>query len=202
MDAVLAEQGYAVIQPNYRGSSGYGVAFQARPRRMGPQDARRPARRDGLGGKQGIADVNRVCIVGASYGGYAAMRGAQREAAHYRCAISYAGVSDLSAMKRYDTQFLLGNMPSVLAEAGPGLHRRVAAIPGGAVRRPILIAHGVEDKRVPVKQSRLLVDALRKAGKTDQYLEQNDGDHHFSRAEDRLEFLKATKAFLDKFNPS
>ena len=67
---------------------------------------------------------------------------------------------------------------------------------------PILIAHGVEDKRVPVKQSRWLVEALKKAGKTHQYIEQKDGDHHFSRAEDRLEFLKATKAFLDKYNPS
>ena len=59
--------------------------------------------------KEGLVDPKRVCIVGASYGGYAAMRGAQRDAAHYRCAIAYAGVSDLSAMKRYDQTFLGGH---------------------------------------------------------------------------------------------
>ena len=67
---------------------------------------------------------------------------------------------------------------------------------------PILIAHGVADKRVPVKQSRMLVSELQKAGKPYEYLEQKLGDHHFSRTEDRLEFLKTLKAFLDKYNPA
>jgi len=67
---------------------------------------------------------------------------------------------------------------------------------------PILIAHGVADKRVPVKQSRMLVAELQKAGKPYEYLEQKKGDHHFSRVEDRIEFLQALKAFLDKQNPA
>jgi dipeptidyl aminopeptidase/acylaminoacyl peptidase len=67
---------------------------------------------------------------------------------------------------------------------------------------PIFIAHGVEDKRVPVKQSRMLVAELSKAGKPYEYLEQKLGDHHFTRFEDRLEFLKKLKAFLDKYNPT
>ena len=200
----LAEHGYAVIQPNYRGSTGYGVAFQ----KAGEGEWGLKMQDDlldaiGYAAKQGIADPKRVCIVGASYGGYAAMRGAQRDAAHYRCAISYAGVSDLSAMKRYDTQFLLGKYAKSYwkkqVKDFTAVSPRFQAAGFGA---PILIAHGVEDKRVPVKQSRWMVEALKKAGKTHQYIEQKEGDHHFSRAEDRLEFLTATKAFLDKYNPS
>ena len=200
----LAEQGYAVIQPNYRGSTGYGVAFQ----KSGEGEWGLKMQDDLLdainhAAKQGIVDPKRVCIVGASYGGYAAMRGAQRDAAHYKCAISYAGVSDLSAMKRYDTQFLLGKFGKSYwnkqVKDFTAVSPRFQAAGFGV---PILIAHGVEDKRVPVKQSRWMVDALKKAGKPHQYIEQKEGDHHFSRAEDRLEFLKATKAFLDKHNPS
>ncbi len=199
----LAELGYAVIQPNYRGSTGYGVAFQ----KAGEGEWGMKMQDDLLDAityatKQGIADSTRVCIVGASYGGYAAMRGAQRDSAHYKCAISFAGISDLSAMKRYDTQFLLGKYGQTywtkqvrdFSAVSPRFHAADFSV-------PILIAHGVEDKRVPVKQSRWLAEELKKAGKTYQYIEQKEGDHHFSRAEDRLEFLKATKAFLDKHNP-
>ena len=200
----LAESGYAVIQPNYRGSTGFGVAFQ----KAGEGEWGLKMQDDLLDAiafvaQQGIADPKRVCIIGASYGGYAAMRGAQRDSAHYKCAISYAGVSDLSAMKRYDTQFLLGKYAKTYwkkqARDFTNVSPRFHAEGFGA---PILIAHGVEDKRVPIKQSRWMVEALKKAGKPYRYLEQKEGDHHFSRAEDRLEFLKATKAFLDKYNPS
>jgi dienelactone hydrolase len=201
----LAEQGYAVMQPNYRGSTGYGVKFL----KLGEGEWGLKMQDDLLDGigwaaKEGIVDPKRVCIVGASYGGYAAMRGAQRDAAHYRCAIAYAGISDLSAMKRYDQTFLGGGKAakrywnkqvSDFSAVSP----RFQAAQFGA---PILIAHGVKDKRVPVKQSRWLVEELKKAGKPHEYLEQKLGDHHFSRAEDRLQFLKASKAFLDRHNPS
>jgi len=199
----LAEQGYAVIQPNYRGSTGYGVAFQ----KLGEGQWGLKMQDDLLDSighlaKQGIADSKRVCIVGASYGGYAAMRGAQRDAVHYRCAISYAGVSDLSAMKRYDKAFLFSDAKSYWNKQVKDFTAVSPRFQAAGFGAPILIAHGVEDKRVPVKQSRWMVDALKKAGKPHQYIEQKEGDHHFSRAEDRLEFLKATKAFLDKHNPS
>lgn len=199
----LAEMGYAVIQPNYRGSTGYGVAFQ----KLGEGEWGLKMQDDLLdsikwASGQGIADPKRVCIVGASYGGYAAMRGAQRDADHYRCAISFAGISDLSAMKRYDTRFLLGKYAKTywksqvkdFAAVSPRFH-------AAQIKVPILIAHGVEDKRVPVKQSRWLADAMKKAGGPYQYLEQPKGDHHFSRVEDRMEFLKASEAFLKKHNP-
>ena len=85
-----------------------------------------------------------------------------------------------------------------LPDAVPAVYPRFHASEFGA---PILIAHGVADKRVPVKQSRMLVSELEKAGKTYEYLEQKLGDHHVSRSEDRLEFLNRLRAFLDKYKP-
>ncbi len=200
----LAEQGYAVIQPNYRGSTGFGTYFN----RLGEGEMGKKMQDDLLdaitwASTSGIGDSKRVCIVGASYGGYAAMRGAQRDGSHYRCAISYAGVSDINAMMKYDKAFFIGTNPKRywktlapdLAEVSPLNHPSDFSV-------PILVMHGAKDKRVPVKQSRTLVAALQKAGRNVTYVEQPLGDHHFTRGEDRLEFLKTMKAFLDKYNPA
>lgn len=199
----LAEQGYAVIQPNFRGSTGYGKAFEEKSEGqwgLKMQDDLLDA--IDWAASEGIADPKRVCIVGASYGGYAAMRGAQRDGTRYRCAVAYAGVSDIGAMLRYDRNFLgkwVTEYWKKQVTDSKAVSPRFHAADFGT---PILIAHGAVDKRVPVKQSRMLVEELKKAGKPYEYLEQKKGDHHFSRAEDRLEFLKALKALLDKHNPA
>lgn len=201
----LAAQGYAVIQPNYRGSTGFGSAFQELGEGQwgtGMQDDLNDA--INYLATEGIADPKRVCIVGASYGGYAAMRGAQRDGSKYRCAVSYAGVSDLSAMMRYDRRFLLGETDAKRywkkqATDFTSVSPRFHAADFGA---PILLVHGDKDKRVPVAQSRWMAEELRKAGKPVDYVEQPLGDHHFTREADRLEFLKTMKAFLDKYNPA
>lgn len=199
----MADRGYVVIQPNYRGSSGYGTRFT----RKG-QGQWGLAMQDDLDdavaalAAQGIADPKRVCMVGASYGGYAAMRAAQRDGSRYRCAVSYAGVSDLNRMLRFNSNFL-----------GSGarkdwLRQQVGDLKGVSplnfpeqFSTPILIVHGKEDKRVPVSQSRLMAKRLKEAGKNVTYIEQPEGDHHFTREADRLEFLKALEAFLAKYNP-
>jgi dipeptidyl aminopeptidase/acylaminoacyl peptidase len=153
--------------------------------------------------KEGIADPKRVCIAGASYGGYAALRAAERDGAHYRCAISYAGVSDLAGIKRYDAQFLNGKTAGrYWTKRTPDLRTVSPRFGAAQVSIPILLMHGKEDKRVPVKQSRQMADALKAAGKPYDYIEQPLGDHHFTRREDRLEFLKAMAAFLGKHNPA
>ncbi len=200
----LADRGYVVIQPNYRGSSGYGTKFT----RKG-QGQWGLAMQDDLDdavtalAAQGIADPKRVCMVGASYGGYAAMRAAQRDGSRYRCAVSYAGVSDLNRMLRFNSNFL-----------GSGarqdwLRQQVGDLKGVSplnfpeqFSTPILIMHGKEDKRVPVSQSRLMAKRLKEAGKNVIYIEQPQGDHHFTREADRLQFLKELEAFLAKYNPA
>lgn len=202
----LAELGYAVIQPNFRGSSGFGYEWEA------ASDGNWGLRmQDDLLdaitylSREGIADRSKVCIMGWSYGGYAASRAAQRDGQHYRCAISGAGVHDLPAMVAYDRNYLgrhgsqyLGSAASRLVDISPARFASQFSI-------PILIVHGAEDERVPVSQSRGLVSSLRAAGKVEGrdfvYLEQPENTHNLPRESDRVEFMEAVRAFLARHNP-
>jgi dipeptidyl aminopeptidase/acylaminoacyl peptidase len=200
----LAERGYAVVQPNYRGSSGYGTAFTklgAGQWGLKMQDDLNDAIT--YLAAQGIADPKRACMVGASYGGYAALRAAQRDGKLYRCAISYAGVSDLQAMRKYDRGFLAsGARSDWLKEQAPDFKSVSPLNMPQDFSIPVLIVHGKKDETVPVKQSREMADKLKKANKKVTYIEQPEGDHHFTRGEDRLQFLKAMEAFLAEHNPA
>lgn len=200
----LADRGYVVIQPNYRGSTGYGTKFME----LGEGQWGR-AMQDDLDdsvkalAELGLADPKRVCMVGASYGGYAALRAAQRDSDKYRCAISYAGVSDLNRMIRYQSNFLYSK------SRGDWLRRQASDLKDvspvnfpGSFGIPVLIMHGQEDRVVPIIQSRVMAQKLKSAGKDVTYIVQPLGDHHFSRQQDRLEFLKAMEAFLAKHNPA
>lgn len=200
----LASRGYAVIQPNYRGSTGYGTEFTERGRGewgLKMQDDLNDAVT--WLAKEGIADPKRVCITGGSYGGYAAMRAAQRDGAIYRCAVSFAGVSDLSRMKRYDSRFLGGEANGDwLKKQAPNF---AAVSPLNAAAQftiPILLVHGKDDVVVPYAQSRDMADRLKAAGKPVTFIGQPLGDHHFSRYADRLQFLQAMEAFLNEHNPA
>lgn len=200
----LADRGYAVLQPNYRGSSGYGSEFAKKGAGqwgMAMQDDLDDAVQWAV--KQSIADPARVCIVGASYGGYAAMRAAERGAKPYRCAVSYAGVSDLKVMRRYDGQFLNGRFATEwLREQAPDLDAVSPIKRPQNFAIPILLVHGKKDRRVPYKQSASLAEKLQKAGKSVRYVEQPLGDHHFTREADRIEFLTELEKFLDAQNPA
>lgn len=200
----LAERGYAVLQPNYRGSSGYGADFAEKGEGqwgLAMQDDLNDALDWAV--KAGIADAGRVCIAGASYGGYAAMRAAQRDGQKFRCAISYAGVSDLSSMMRYDSRFLNhGTRKDWMKEQAPDFQAVSPVNFPEQFSAPLLLMHGKKDLRVQVKQSREMAEKLEKAGKAYIYIEQPLGDHHFSRQEDRLQFLKEMEAFLAKHNPA
>lgn len=202
----LAELGYAVIQPNFRGSAGYGKAWEA-----AADGAWGNAMQDDLLdaitalGARGIADPKRVCIMGWSYGGYAASRAAQRDGKHYRCAISGAGVHDLPDMVGYDRQYL-GEFGSKYIGAAGRLPDISPARHADQFSVPILIVHGKVDKRVPVSQSRNLVKALKSAGKVEGrdfvYLEQPKNTHHFPFEADEVQFLEAVRDFLAKHNPA
>ena len=204
----LAYRGYAVLQPNYRGSSGYGTALAEKGEGqwgLAMQDDLNDAVDWTV--KEGIADAKRVCIVGASYGGYAAMRGAQRDGGRYRCAISYAGVSDLSAMMRYDGRFLNhGTRKDWMKQQAPDFASVSPINFAGQLSTPILLMHGRKDRRVQVSQSREMAEKLKAAGKIAGrdyiYVEQPLADHFFSRQADRLDFLQRMDAFLKEHNPA
>ena len=202
----LAELGYAVIQPNFRGSSGFGRDWEA------ASDGNWGLRmQDDLNdavthlAAEGIADPRRVCMFGWSYGGYAASRAAQRDGDKYRCAISGAGVHDLPDMVAYDRNYLgrygsqyIGSAASRLADVSPARFAREYSA-------PILIVHGARDDRVPVAQSRDLVRRLRAAGKVEGrdfvYIEQPRNTHHLPLEADRLQLLEETQRFLARHNP-
>lgn len=200
----LASRGYAVIQPNYRGSTGYGTEFTQRGRGewgLKMQDDLNDAVT--WLAKEGIADPKRVCITGGSYGGYAAMRAAQRDGKIYRCAVSFAGVSDLGRMKRYDSRFLGGEATGDWLKKQAPDFAAVSPLNGAAqFTIPILLVHGKDDVVVPYAQSRDMAERLKAAGKPVTFIGQPLGDHHFSRYADRLQFLQAMEAFLREHNPA
>jgi len=200
----LANRGYAVLQPNYRGSSGYGTKFTDLGKGqwgLAMQDDLTDA--VAWATHEGIADAKRVCIVGGSYGGYAALRAAQRDKGVYRCAVSFAGVSDMPGMIRYDGAFLNGGRTKdYFRERASDLTGVSPANFAADFSIPVLLMHGDDDRTVPVKQSRLMVSRLKAAGKTYRYVEQPGGDHHLSSEADRVQFLKELEAFLKQYNPA
>lgn len=201
----FADRGYLVIQPNYRGSAGYGKAFQDAG--LGEWGLKMQDDVDDAlawAAKEGYADPKRACVVGGSYGGYVAMRAAQRNPDLYRCAISYAGVADLPDMMSQDRQsyFSGGYLLDYWKERADDLE---AVSPINFPEQfgiPILLMHGKKDQRVPVEESRDMYKELKAAGKTVEYIEQPKGDHHFTRDEDMQQFLLESEKFLDKYNPS
>lgn len=200
----LADRGYLVVQPNYRGSSGYGTKFAE----LG-EGQWGLAMQDDLNAAithlaaAGKADPARVCIVGGSYGGYAALRAAERDPRLYRCAVSFAGVSDLPRLQRYDAQFLRsGARKDWLRTQAPDL-RAVSPINNArGFGIPVLMVHGRKDRRVQVSHSREMAERLRGAGKDVTYVEQPEGDHFLTREADRRQFLQLIEQFLAKHNPA
>lgn len=203
----IAELGYVVIQPNYRGSTGYGKDWE-----KGGEKAWGYRMQDDLNdavawlAAQGTVDAKRVCMMGWSYGGYAASRAAERDGDKYRCTISGAGVHDLPAMVQHDKNYLgrygaktyLGNAGNLI-DVSPGLHPEKYSA-------PILIIHGARDQRVPVSQSRNLVAALKRAGKVEGrdfvYIEQPLNTHNLLREPDRVQVLQEVSKFLQAHNPA
>ncbi len=204
----LASRGYAVLRVNFRGSGDLSKAlleagFGQWGRKMQTDLS------DGVRhlATQGLADPARVCIVGASYGGYAALAGATLDTGVYRCAASIAGPSDLPAMvaqqknrrgdqgmqsERYWLRFM--GSAEGLADISPARHADKVSI-------PILLIHGKDDTVVPFEQTRIMADALTKAGKPFTLVTLNKEDHWLSRSATRLQMLQAVVAFLEKNNP-
>lgn len=208
----IASRGYAVLQPNFRGSTGFGRAFTE----AGHGEWGRKMQTDLSDGVkhlagEGVVDPSRVCIVGASYGGYAALAGAAFEPDVYRCAVSVAGVSDLrrmvedeardggrrdSSTTRYWTRFM-----GASSVGDRALDERSPARQADRVAAPVLLIHGKDDTVVPVEQSRLMSRALRAAGKPVELIELNGEDHWLSRSETRRRMLAETIRFLEQHNP-
>lgn len=193
----LLSSGYAVVKPNYRGSSGYGDRFLAdgfEQWGLRMQDDIMDALDWMIAA--GHADPGRACIVGGSFGGYAALVAAYRAPERFRCAVSFAGVTDLDGLVERWRNFSLGELSVARVQTGA---ERQAGSPIRNVNRfglPLLIVHGDVDRSVMIEQSRDLVAALDAAGKAYRYIEQAGGDHFLSVQSQRQEFFSALGPFL------
>lgn len=194
----FTHRGYAVLQPNFRGSSGYGHEFSmAALQQWGL--AMQDDLEDGVRwlAEEGIVDARRVCIVGKRYGGYAALMGVVKTPDTYRCAISYAGISSLQDLRASARHYLnrkvvnerLGSNKDQLRATSPLYHV-------DKIKVPILIAHGDRDRTVAVSQSKKMAKALKKARKSHEYLELKNGSHSLSNESNRLAFFRAMDEFL------
>jgi len=207
----LADQGYAVLRPNYRGSSLTEKFLEA-----GFGEWGRKMQTDLSDGvhylaSEGIVDPKRVCIVGASYGGYAALAGVTLQQGIYRCAVSVAGISDLARMLRWqDENRGLGDARAIRywdrfwAVSGPGDPALDAISPikhVAAVDVPVLLIHGRDDTVVPYEQSKEMLDALEGAKKNVELVTLTHEDHWLTHGETRLQMLESTVDFLRKYDP-
>ncbi|THD59081.1 prolyl oligopeptidase family serine peptidase [Phenylobacterium sp.] len=206
----LASRGYAVFQPNYRGTLGYGESFRHAAdgqygRKMQTDIS------DGLAAlaHAGIVDPKRACIVGASYGGYAALAGVTLQRGLYRCAVSVAGVADMGRMLIWTRE--RGDARDTRAQdfwrglTGAQTSDMDAVSPLKAASKadaPILLIHGADDSVVPIDQSRAMQKALASAGKPVDFVLMNGEDHWLSSAPTRLAMLNAVVAFVEKHDPA
>lgn len=194
----MTGRGIAVLKPNYRGSVGYGELFM----RAGYREWGKRMQDDLLDGvdwlvKAGVTDPDRVCVVGASYGGYTALVAAWRFADRFRCSVSFGGISDLELMVRRIHDFDLVQRNRDRVQSGPELREHSPLQHADDFRLPVLIVHGDEDAVVDVGQSRALAKALHSAGRNFEYLEQEGGDHFLSTGGQRREFFGRLGRFLD-----
>ena len=206
----LASRGYAVLQPEFRGSAGLGQPLE----QAGYGEFGRKMQSDLSDGVKALAaagyiDPKRVCIVGGSYGGYAALAGVTLEQGVYRCAVSIAGISevhklvddgrvlaDRSSSVRYWDRYVGAKGPSdgVFDQISPAKHAAEASA-------PILLIHGKDDVVVPWDQSQAMETALKRANKPVEFVLLDKGDHWMLEENVRLQTLQDTVSFLEKNNP-
>ena len=198
----LASRGYAVVSVNFRGSGGYGKAFE----RSGYKE---------WGGKMindmtdatmwmvdnGYADKERMCVYGGSYGGYGTLQSVVREPDLYKCAIGYVGVYSLHEMKKSGDivdresgrKFLdrvLGMDKDLLTEFSPALNV-------DKIKAELFIAHGREDVRVPMDQYDVLSDNLKRIGKSYKSMIRDEG-HGYQQDKNKFDFYRAMEGFFAK----
>lgn len=203
---LLANRGYAVFQPNYRGSTGFGrefweISFKQWGRTMQDDIT------DGVQWliSEGIVDEDKVAIYGGSYGGYATLAGVTFTPDLYRCAVDYVGVSNLFSFmetippywKPYlDMMYEMVGHPEYdkqrMEESSPVFHV-------DKIKTPLFIVQGAKDPRVNIDESDQMVKALRANGVQVPYLVKENEGHGFRNQENKFEFYKAMCGFLSKY---
>ncbi|WP_297506637.1 S9 family peptidase [uncultured Caulobacter sp.] len=193
----FAHQGYAVLQPNYRGSSGYGQAwfqkngFQSWKTAIGDvNDAGRWLL------SQGVAEPGKLAIVGWSYGGYAALQSSVLDPELFKAVVAIAPVTDLDALREERREFMDFKIYDAFIGRGPHVQEGSPARNADKIKAPVLLFHGDEDSNVRIGESRLMQARLKAAGRRVELIEFKGLDHQLDDAAARARMLDQADAFL------
>jgi len=207
----FASLGYMILQPNFRGSTGFGAAFVQAGRGKWGKEMQDDVT-DGIDYlvAEGYVDSQRVCIVGASYGGYSALAGGAFTPDRYRCVVSIAGVSDLPRMlvdtkRRFGTRHWVNRYwNKVIGDSKTEREKLKEISPVYFAKQfaaPLLLIHGKDDTVVPLRQSKFMYKAMRKAGRKVKLVALDGSDHWLSTSETRRRTLEEASRFVLKYNP-
>lgn len=194
-----AARGYAVLQPNFRGSTGFGEAWL----RQNGFRSWRVAIGDVLDAGRwlvaaGIADPAKLAVVGWSYGGYAALQSAATDAGVFKAVVAVAPVTDLAVLKRQSNDFTNDSLVDAFIGDGPHLKEGSPALQATSIRAPVLLFHGTEDFNVFLEQSQRMEKALRNAGRAVELVTFDGLDHYLEDTAARTRLLRESDAFLRK----
>ena len=202
----LASRGYVVIEPEFRGSTGFGSAhFRAGWKQWGGamQDDVADALKWAIG--KGLVDGGRVCIAGGSYGGYATLMGLVLYPELYRCGIAWVAVTDprllfsIDSASDIDDESKLYGMPAMLGDPVTDAAMLKAASPqeqAARIKAPLLLVYGSSDMRVPIEHGIRMRDALKAAGHPPEWLVYGGEGHGWLKSENQIDFAQHIEAFL------
>jgi len=201
----LANRGFAVLQMNFRGSTGYGREFWEASFKQWGQAMQNDVT-DGAKWltNEGIADKNRIAIYGGSYGGYATLAGLCYTPDLYACGVDYVGVSNLfSFMKTIPPYWkpyleMMYEMVGDVEADSAMLTAYSPALNADKIKAPLFVAQGAKDPRVNIDESDQIVNALKARGVSVEYLVKENEGHGFHNEENRFEFYEAMSSFLEK----
>jgi dipeptidyl aminopeptidase/acylaminoacyl peptidase len=198
---LLASEGFAVLQVNYRGSGGYGLKYQeAGYRHWGDRLIEDIADATRYAVRKGYADPKRICIYGASFGGYAALQSAIVAPDLFRCAVGYVGVYDLTLMEKLgdipETRLGRGYVKTVLGTDEAALKAQSPVHNAGRVKAQVLLIHGKQDRRAPIEHAERMKEALEVAGAKPEWLVESKEGHGFYDEDARERMYTRLVAFL------
>jgi len=205
----LASRGYVVLQVEFRGSTGFGLAhFEAGLKQWGLNMQNDIADGARWAISQGIADPKRICIAGGSYGGYAALMGLVNDPDLYRCGIEWAGVTDIELMytgtwySKSDASpgYLRYGMPYLVGDPVKDAEQLKATSPiqqAARIHQPLLLAYGDEDRRVPIYHGKKFYAAVTRTNKQVEWVDYSGEGHGWSLAKNRIDFWRRVEKFLD-----
>ena len=194
-----ANRGFAVLQPNFRGSTGYGDAWY---QKNGFQSWKLAIGDVNDGGrwlvKQGIADPTKLGIVGWSYGGYAALQTSVLDPDLFKAIVAIAPVTDLETFRNEWRNYTNFAIMDATVGTGPHVRQGSPAQNVDRIKAPVLMFHGTNDLNVGVGESRMMAGKLRGAGKSVELIEYKKLDHQLSDSNARADLLGKSEAFLRK----